>query len=465
MPKRIAALSDHCRNLGSRLREERGFGLIEVVVSALLLAILSVGLFAGVDSAQRSSAQERHRSQADSVAQADQARLRGLPISQLTNMNQTRTVVQDGSTYTVVSKARFVSDTSAASSDCSTTGTADYIAMSSTVTWSTIGTRPPIVEEGQLTPPGAATGTGRGALAVQVSNSRVPPTGVGGVNISLSGASSASGVTNASGCLLLTNLVAGTYTLTPSAPAGYVDKDGNAPAPVTTSVINASTYSQSLMYDRAGGINVSFTARLNGSTLSAAKADTIQVFNSGMTIGDSYGTVNSPQTTLSATPLFPFTSPDSVYAGSCTADDPSGLSPAGPAGTSAAATVPQGGVVAATIQLAALQVTALKGGSGSPATADPHVKITDENHAGGGTCGGTRTFTATPTGPVIIALPYGTYDVCVDGLDTSGSSGSPRHVTWNNLAVTNMASWTQITALMGSPSGSPSANPVAGVCP
>jgi len=73
-----------------RLRsEEAGTTIIEVLASAVVLAILSVGVLSGIDSSQNLSNQSRLRSVAASLAQADQERLRGLRARELSNRRET----------------------------------------------------------------------------------------------------------------------------------------------------------------------------------------------------------------------------------------------------------------------------------------------------------------------------------------------------------------------------------------
>src|ERR1700710_854843 len=58
-----------------------GFALIEVVVSGLIAVIVTGGVIGLINSTGRAGAEERHRSQAFSIAQEDQARLRSTQIA------------------------------------------------------------------------------------------------------------------------------------------------------------------------------------------------------------------------------------------------------------------------------------------------------------------------------------------------------------------------------------------------
>src|SRR4051794_38502137 len=71
------ALPGALRVLARRLsRGESGFALIEVMMSALLVAIVSVGVLAGIDASSATSGSTKARGIAASIAQDDQERLR-----------------------------------------------------------------------------------------------------------------------------------------------------------------------------------------------------------------------------------------------------------------------------------------------------------------------------------------------------------------------------------------------------
>ncbi len=60
---------------------EGGFMLLEVIVSALLVALIAVGTYSGLVSADRAGTGERASAQATVIAQQDEERLRGLSVS------------------------------------------------------------------------------------------------------------------------------------------------------------------------------------------------------------------------------------------------------------------------------------------------------------------------------------------------------------------------------------------------
>ena len=96
------------KSMSKRLdpRDQAGIALVEILVAAILLVIVAVGVFGAFDAATRSTAEERHRARAHALAEADLSRMRTMRISDLSNLNQTRTVTQDGQIYTINSRGR-----------------------------------------------------------------------------------------------------------------------------------------------------------------------------------------------------------------------------------------------------------------------------------------------------------------------------------------------------------------------
>jgi Tfp pilus assembly protein PilV len=411
--------------------EESGYMLIEVVVSALLLVLVSLGVFKAFDAATRSTNQERARARAHSIAQADIARMRTMRISDLFGLDQTWNVTEDKQTYTVRSKAQILSDASGTASCEEGTASADYFKVSSTVTWTGMGSRPPVVAATLVAPPNGSVNPNTGALAVGVEDSR--NVGIAGVGISGTGAGSFSGVTESNGCQIFGNLPAGNYTLTLSGIAsGLVDVDGNPPTSKQTSVVAESTNTVVFQYDSPGGIPVQFQTRNYSNVLQPSSADSILVFNTGMTSARAFpGTPGARLSSITATSLFPFVSPYSVYAGSCVGDNPNPqeLTPPPAPGAQAAVTVPPGTTVSpVTITLPALHVTVYSGTSTSSSrVSGATVKLWDYN------CSFfARTFTTNSQGQLSDpGLPYTDYAMCVQAV----ISGSLRNKIVNLLSL------------------------------
>jgi Tfp pilus assembly protein PilV len=437
---------------GPLTRAEDGFTIVEVLVSAIVVVLTAMATFGAIQAAGRTASETRHRAQAYALAQQDQAAMRTMRISDLSNYSNTRQVSADGTTFTVTARGEFISDSTGTQS-CSGTISADYISISSTVTWPSMGTRPPVVIKSIVSPPNGTIAPDAGALSVKATTSR--NAALPGISITGTGPSTFNDTTDANGCVLFGNLPQGNYTLTPSAVGNYVDKDGNAPTPQTTSVVASSTNSITLQYDQPGTVNLSFTTRSapNGSIV-ASSADTAIAFNSGMTVAKKFGTVGTRVASLALTPLFPFVSPDTFYAGACTGNNPTASAPTAPLAARSLA-VPVGGSTSTSVQIPALYLTVKTGsGSSNPGSnvSNGRVTITDRN------CAGTKRIFATGTNGTVadagqtgIGLPYSAYDICAD-------NGSRRQ-TANNIAVKNTNAGTSLTLYL---SGSGSAS---GTCP
>jgi len=314
------------------MRAERGDTLIEVLVAALLVALIATASLTGFGAVAHISGGQRNQEQAATLAQQDQARLRGLNITQLAGTlgNQTPPAVTvDGTTYHVASKSQFVSGAGGAAS-CTTSGTtgnADEVQTTSTVTWDPNNDgRPPVIVHGIITP---AQG---GSLIVSAqtpdSSSGTGYSGLAGVTATLTGPTTVAPLTtDSTGCAVFGGLTGGTYTVSYSVPAGYVDQNGNAPAswtgPVTTTQTATATQ---LRLAQDGAISATFSTTFNGSTQASA-SDTFAATNSVAGIAprvfgtDSTPVNNSYVTTLvTPTTVFPFASAYSAYAGSCNAN-------------------------------------------------------------------------------------------------------------------------------------------------
>src|SRR5262249_44346635 len=138
--------------------------------------------------------------------------------------------VLDNVTYTVTSNSQFVTASGNPTCVAGTSGAnADEVSISSSVSWTGIGTRPPVMLHSVVTPPIG------GAVVVSATTPVAGPTGAGGgtglagMRASLSGGPTppAPATTDSTGCAIFGGLTAGNYTLSLTPPTGYIDKDGN----------------------------------------------------------------------------------------------------------------------------------------------------------------------------------------------------------------------------------------------
>lgn len=444
----------------TRLREDQGgFILIEIVVSAAMLAVVAAGVFIAFDVGERSTAEERHRARAHSLAQADVERMQSMRIAGLSGLNQSRAVTQDGLSYTIVSFAEFVTETATTSTCAAGSGSRDLLRVSSTVTWPSIGSRPPVSISGVVSPPNGSVVPNTGSLLASVKDSR--GVGISGVSMTGSGAGSFSGTTGPGGCVMWRNLPAGNYSLNfGGAATGKVDEQGLAPTTQTVSVVAGSTNTVGYEFDTPGRIQgITFQTRNYSNALVASSADSVIVSNTGMNTARTFSFGGRVASFNTPTTLYPFTSLyEPIYAGTC----PDNLPIPTVAPATGSATVPVGGsVTGPVLRLPSLLVTVWSGTGPGGSTRGSRVSgatitATDEN------CGGTRVLTP-PAGtdsngrvPLAsignVGLPYGDdYDICA-----RNSAGTDRREITNVVLTSVGSTGTALNIYIGStPNGIP----------
>jgi Tfp pilus assembly protein PilV len=427
---------------------EQGFILIEVLVSALVITVVAGAVLALVTATTRSAADQRTHADAYGVAQEDQSRLRSMRISSLNRLQQTRTVSLNGTRFTVESTGVFVNNSTGESSSCTSEGSsADYVKITSSVTWQ--NSRKPVTLQSIVAPSNNSLNPSHGTLAIQATNGAGQP--LSGVGISGTGIGNFSGSTDATGCANFADLQEGNYTLTTTA-TGLVDADGNlSPWSKTVGVVASSTQLISVRYDRPGTVPVTFKYRVGSSEkFETAYADAVVAYNAEMPSGaHSYGTAGGSRLSqINATPLFPFKAADTVYAGACEANNPNPKGEANPPGAPAmASVVVPAGLTASPVvlQLPALNLTLTY--NGTPVSG-ARVTITDRNCKVGGvnvkrvyTTNASGAQSAATNGVAEPGLPWGSYEVCASAEVKAGES---RRIKASPVAVENLTAGTTL---------------------
>jgi Tfp pilus assembly protein PilV len=439
-----------------------GDTLIEVVISALILALVVVGTLTGLNSANRVTSLGRERSQADTLAQQEEDQLRSEPIKKLSELSQTHEVIQhevnaSGTKYTVTSTAQYIADATATTSCSATTAEADYIQTTSNVTWNSLGTGKPVVETSVISPPPGSV------LIAQVTNQATEA--LPNASVTATGKSSYSDETSKNGCAILA-VEPGQYTLNVS-KAGYVDENGYPNSdedPLTSApvyVVAENSVKKPFKFGKAGALEMHFA---NASTNVTETGDAFTAANTSMNPAirafGATGTYTSSVTT--AKTLFPFPEGYTVFAGSCEADNPAnfGISPAkatlGP-GETVSATVPQ-----PPVKIRVMSGTEAGSSHEGTAVASATVVVTDTG------CSTTRTLTTESKGALSHpGLPYGKYSMCVgtagktwEGIfENKTTSGPPE--TWTGDGTKENSA---LIYMGTSPSGSPGKTKT-GTCP
>jgi type II secretory pathway pseudopilin PulG len=365
--------------------------LIEVLVSAMLVAAIAVGTYTGLAAANHASTHERFNAQATVIAQQDEDRLRGLSVAELDNLlsgGVTYTVAENGmcveevshgweyfskasttsceavtgfkgaaytgTIYTVTSSAKSVTAAKESFTCETTTGAAaNYLQTTSSVNWSSVGKHSPVSESSLVA---ASTA---GTLRVKVKNSKAEP--VPGATVTVTDKPSTGSTvtavqtTPASGCVTFSDLPEGTAKVLAS-KAGWIESTGKAPLEKTTSITTKSLAEVEFTIEGSGGIQATFINNagqtVQGSTFVAFQTE---MGSPAFVVG---GEVNKVATSDTLEGLYPFANDYRVYAGDCEANKPAAAS-----GAKEESVLVEPGVAArpASVEVPAVNVTVYEG--------------------------------------------------------------------------------------------------------
>ena len=279
-----------CRR--GRAASEHGFLLVEVIVSALLVAVVVVATFTGLDVVNRTTADSRLHDEAAVLAAQSQEQLRTDPsnvLAALQNAPHRYEQTVAGTKFTITQEAAFVNDKEPTAS-CEAAGgkqsnqTGNYLRITSSVTWPQLGTRKPVRESSIITPP---TGS---ALEVDVGNAPTPTAGVGGVTaiarytaVGSGATGSLEATTSEAGCLVFGGIPATAAVVEIPEKNGYVTPGGELQiAPKEETIAPNITTHYHITFNAGGSIEAHFT--YNGKTVEyqgkSPTGDTFVVANS-----------------------------------------------------------------------------------------------------------------------------------------------------------------------------------------
>lgn len=425
--------------LAARLpvREENGWLIVEVMISAVVLVLAGLAIYSGLDGASSASGRNRNRTMAATLAQQDQERMRSMDASALNayiKTPYTQSITVGGLTYSVTSSAAYAADNTSSTSCTSASTLASYLKISSTVTDPTNKNKPVTIDS-LLSPRADLSGA-----AVQIVD-RTGTTGVPGIPVALDEDSSKNDTTDSNGCAQFGFLKGSSYHVTFS-KTGYVDVDGNnAQTSLPITVVQGRSTLTQFQYDNAGAIKASFKDQSGGTAVGRG----MTIFNTGLSgsqersfftgtgLTDSASAVASGGTMTTPVTLFPFTSAYSVWAGSCDAAKP-------PTANQRSATVTPGATITLSASTAYLMQPKLtvtvkrqttSGGSVSNLQ-NADVRVTD-------VCGALypQMTLTNSSGVTSSGYPFGTLTVCADD-----NAGTPHKATGT---VANTATGSAIT--------------------
>jgi Tfp pilus assembly protein PilV len=314
------------------LRDERGSFLLEVLISAFLLVLLTGGAIAAFDTAAHQSGHQRAQAVASNLAATEMERLRTVKFSDLDGLDVTHPPKQvDGTSYTIRSQTAEAFDPQAAGAGCDTSSrSAQALRATTTVSWGGMGARQPVRVTSIIAAPASANSS-RGNYTVQVLDK--DGLGVNGLTIQLQGPSSVSGATDENGCVRFTDLIPdnGYHLLFSRAgwretPRGIQDIDD------VVSVVAGQTMTKGYQYDPATPIVATF--RWNQYTGPGAERgwknapmQSVRWTHAANLPGGQVQTV-SPANHVVTSPVFPTSgTPYGVHADNCTAAAPNPVRP------------------------------------------------------------------------------------------------------------------------------------------
>ncbi len=312
------------------LRDDAGFILVEVMVSAALLILVSLSVFTALDQGDKLAGQQARRAMAANMAQAEIERIRSLPIEDVARLSGSREIVDPGTPkikFTVTATSRWVTDGGDEPVCTTRSGGLDYMRLNAKVEWTGMGKAKPVTFSTVITPASRASSKTNGSLSVNVAKAD-GVTGVSGLSITIvSPGGSFSEVTNTSGCVVFPFVPAGPYQLRFNR-TGWVNQNSVGAVDDGVNVAAGQTTKLEYLYDLGGTTDVRFKVRkynANGSGDEVpSEPNSIALYNGDMTPGPMVEAMSGsvePDHWVSK-PLFPSQSPYTLYAGACNDNNP-----------------------------------------------------------------------------------------------------------------------------------------------
>ena len=299
------------RGLLYRLRSERGTTLIEVIAAAVILVVIAGAVTSVLSAAQQESGQSRVIAIAGDLAQTEVEKLRSQGFGDLQKLVVTPETVPDvaagGLKFTVKREGEWAMQGSSGAGGCTVAAKSpEALKISVSVTWASMTRKPVKVDTLVAAPPGSDAG--KGNYIVQIN--RGDGTGVPGVTVSLSGATTLSGATDSTGCIRFNELPAGPYTVAFAHP-GYVDVLHQNAVSASVTVNKGETGNKTFEYDQGGGVNVRFLKHTTATPVPAAIFTHTNVPVTGVLVAPANTDAVEPF------PMFPHSSQYEVRAETC----------------------------------------------------------------------------------------------------------------------------------------------------
>jgi type II secretory pathway pseudopilin PulG len=395
------------RALERARRGESGFTIVEMMVAMMIFMIMITGIATMMSSTLNITRNNRNRSIAANLAAEEMDTVRTTTFTDLPLGRIVTTQDVDGVAYTVTRDTEWITEGATGGACRPETSDTDlaFLRVTVFVEWPNMtGVQPP-TSSTIVTPPVGTYDTNTGHVAVEVINRDGGPQE--GVDITLSNTSgfSETQTTTEDGCAFFAYKSAGAYTLTATA-AGFVDDQANDTVSQAVTVVVGATAAAQFVYGQAATLDLT----LDGEGSGIDPPDDVPV-----TLGNTHFVPAGTRIfTGSGNPreiesLFPWLDGYDVWLGECADADPLSF---GVARNHVATTA--GGTSTVTVHIHELEVWVEDSG-GSPVQGAA-VQVV---HPADALCPLGETFslgTTDASGLATMALPFGTWEVWVDGL-------------------------------------------------
>jgi hypothetical protein len=414
--------ADHCvgRFLARRGMPsgDVGSSLAELLVAMSVLAVVMVGIGAGVSQGLVLVRNNHSRIVAANLANQEMEILRTTPFE---DVPVGRTVKDPapsvgGLEYTLERDIQWIprsATTSACLAPTSGPGSGPaYLRVGITVSWpGKVGSRP-VRSDTVLTPPVTAYSATAGHVAVTVTDRLGQPAALHAVRVEGPGSPPVRFITtNAEGCAFFAFLPAGTYTvsLDTNSPTTHIDQASGGPNPIKTVTVAAggATAAALFVYDRQATLRVDPEPPLGTeSTTAMAPPDVAYTLsNTDLPSGTKVFAGNGEPREL--TGLFPYPSGYGVWAGKCPAANPT-LN--GATSLQTFATEP-GEVTDGTLTTALVRLRVVDA-LGAPRSGRPATATMD---TGDGCVETLPLGSSNALGEIVVAMPYGPWQFRAGG--------------------------------------------------
>jgi type II secretory pathway pseudopilin PulG len=392
-----------------RLSAQEGSLLIEVMIGAVMVVVISGAVLNGLSGAQDTGERNKARTESAALAQQDQERMRAMPVDDLSNFRDTRNVNVAGVNYTVESRSDWVRDANGIVSCINDQSQAQYMKITSTVN-SEISKNAPLTQASLVSPPRGTFSTTSGTAAVQVIDRDQNP--LPNVRVDISGPQSLSDVTNDLGCVVFGFIPEGPWTLEISS-LGLVGWDGTSPYKSDIGVVGGATVLKKIELDQPSSIVAAFDTKLGAAVPVPAKSKSISVANSHLpSPGWKAFNQATSNLTVRADGLYPFADGYGVYAGTCEANNPAKYDSDyfSTVGTQAFVITPPGGTSTVLVRKPAINVEVQNSAGAKLPGARVKVTTSDANCTETYPVQNSDALGALPEP----GFPFGSYNVCAD---------------------------------------------------